>query len=90
MFPLIRHSRKGKIVGTENRLGVARAWRVGKTLTTRRHKELFWSDEYFLYLDVMRVTRLHAFFKIHITIHLKRVNFTIINYTFINLTLKKD
>lgn len=56
MFPLIGHSGKGKIVGTENRLGVARGWRVGKTLTTRRHKELFWSDEYFLYLDVMRVT----------------------------------
>ena len=30
MFPLIGHSGKDKTVQTENRLGVARGWRVGR------------------------------------------------------------
>ena len=56
MSPLIltfwrrQNCREGKWVK------VARGWSAGRSLTTVRHKEPFWSDGNFPYLDVMGVT----------------------------------
>ena len=85
MFPLTGHSRKDKAVQTENRLGVARGWRVGRHWIQRNARNFSGVMGNFCILMWRELRDLHAFFKIHITGHLKGWN-----YTFISLTLKND
>ena len=58
-------------IGTENRSVVARAWGEGRTLTQRDTGELSGLMEGIYTLNVVVVTGLHTFVRIHRTRHLK-------------------
>lgn len=50
-IPFILHSRKGKPIGTENKLGVVCVWRLGGWLTLKGNKRAFLDDRNVLILD---------------------------------------
>ena len=73
---------------TEEWLPGARAGMTG--VNTKVHKRTFWVMEMFYILIVVVLTQLYVFFRIHKTVHQKRVNFTICKLYLKKPDLKKE
>lgn len=73
MIPFMRHSGKGKFIGTENRSVAIEGWRYREGLTTVGPQEIFAVN--CSVRNCWGVYTVHALVKTYRTVHHKRVNF---------------